>query len=65
MILVLNVGSSSVKYKVYDKEKVVFRGKIDRIKTKKGYSDAIKRIFLNLDEGGIKVKAIGDRKSVV
>src|SRR3989344_4486549 len=43
-ILILNVGSSSVKYEVFDKERSIVKGKIERIRDKKGFSSALKKI---------------------
>jgi len=57
-ILAMNVGSSSIKYKVYDNDKFIFGGKLERVKDfKAGVKDVIKQ----LNENDIKIDVIGDR----
>lgn len=60
-ILVLNVGSSSVKFSVFKEHKFLFNGLIERIKGKKGYESAIRSIFDALEKKKIKIDAIGHR----
>ncbi|MBW2979956.1 acetate kinase [Candidatus Woesearchaeota archaeon] len=60
-ILVLNVGSSSVKYSVFKEHKFLFSGLIERVKGKKGYESAIYGILKILDKKKIKIDAIGQR----
>ncbi len=56
-ILVLNVGSSSVKYNLYDNKKFLQNGKVERIGKKKTYEQAIKIILKKSN----KVDVIGHR----
>lgn len=60
-ILILNVGSSSVKYEVFEKDKSVLNGMIERIQDKKGFSAAVKRIMNLLNDRKIDIDAIGHR----
>ncbi|MBW2983726.1 acetate kinase [Candidatus Woesearchaeota archaeon] len=60
-VLVLNVGSSSVKFSVFKEHKFLFNGLIERIKGKGGYEGAIRRIFDALEKKKIKIDAIGNR----
>lgn len=61
-ILVLNVGSSSVKYDIFKREKQLFGGEIDKIGKKvKTHKQAIKIILNELKKRNIKIKAIGHR----
>ena len=46
-ILVLNVGSSSVKYAVFRDETLLLKGNKDRIYHKKGYLNAFNSIKCN------------------
>ena len=62
-ILVLNSGSSSIKYKLFDikegSEKLLDKGLVERIGEKiPNHGDAIKII---LDKAGSKVDAVGHR----
>lgn len=57
-ILALNVGSSSIRYGVYEDEKFLFRGKIDRVRD---FGKAIKEIIKQLDEQDIGFDVIGHR----
>jgi len=56
-ILILNVGSSSIKYSVYS-DKLILRGKFERLR-KKSFKKAIKKLKKNLKD--IKIDAIGHR----
>ena len=56
-ILVLNVGSSSVKYSLYDNKKFLQNGKAERIGKKKTYEQAIKIILKKSN----KIDVIGHR----
>tara|TARA_Y100000310_G_C20655848_1_gene801926 strand:+ start:203 stop:1246 length:1044 start_codon:yes stop_codon:yes gene_type:complete len=56
-ILVLNVGSSSVKYSLYDNKKFLQNGIIERIGKKKTYEQAIKTILKKNN----KIEVIGHR----
>ena len=60
-ILILNVGSSSVKYEVFDKERSIVKGKIERIRDKKGFSSALKKIAGILRANKIYFDAVGHR----
>jgi acetate kinase len=74
-ILVLNVGSSSVKYALFSKESCLFRGIVERIGsdsqhihegTKKAikvktHTEAIRLIIQLLEKEGIKIAAVGHR----
>jgi acetate kinase len=60
-ILVLNVGSSSVKYSVFKGHDFLFNGLIERVKGKKGYEKAIYNISKSLEDNKIKIGAIGHR----
>lgn len=60
-ILVLNVGSSSVKFSVFKDHKFLFNGLIERVKGKKGYEKAIYSILKILEKKKIKIDAIGHR----
>ncbi len=60
-VLILNVGSSSVKYSILSENEVLFDGVIERIKDKKGYQGAVKKIFGVVKKNKINVSAIGHR----
>lgn len=57
-ILVLNVGSSSIKYSVYEDEKFLFKGKIEEVKN---FEKGVKEVMRQLEEEEIKVEVIGHR----
>ncbi|MBU1992267.1 MAG: acetate kinase [Patescibacteria group bacterium] len=62
-ILVLNSGSSSLKYKLFRGSKVLESGLIDRIGLENGdaknHNEAVKKVLLHLEIG--KINAIGHR----
>lgn len=60
-ILVLNVGSSSIKFTVYSNSSEHFKGRIERIDEKGKYIIAMKQVFNVLEQNKIKVDAIGHR----
>ncbi|MBU0536089.1 MAG: acetate/propionate family kinase [Nanoarchaeota archaeon] len=60
-ILILNVGSSSVKYEVFENDISIIKGLIERITGKKGFSKAILKITSILREKRISIDAIGHR----
>ncbi|MBD3313425.1 acetate/propionate family kinase [Candidatus Woesearchaeota archaeon] len=60
-ILVLNVGSSSVKYEVFEEEKSMLKGAVERIKDSKGFSDAVRKVAAVLKRRGMVVDAVGHR----
>ena len=45
MILVFNVGSSSIKYSLFENSEVLKSGNYERLKTKGDYEDSVKKIF--------------------
>ncbi len=57
-ILALNVGSSSIKYKVYENDKFIFEGKLERIKD---FSEGVRKVIKQLNENEIKIDVIGNR----
>jgi acetate kinase len=48
-VLVFNVGSSSIKYKLFSGEKLLESGKYERLKTGKDYEKSIKEIFKKIE----------------
>ena len=60
-ILILNVGSSSVKFSIFRDHKFLLNGNIERIKGEKGYEKAIYSISKILKDKKIKITAIGHR----
>lgn len=59
--LILNVGSSSVKYCVFDGENSILEGIVENTTTDEGYYNAVAKIFRQLNEKSIKIDAIGHR----
>ncbi len=57
-ILILNIGSSSIKYDVYREEKRILRGLQERVKD---FTKGIKKIIQLLEKKKIKIDAIGHR----
>jgi len=57
-VLILNIGSSSIKYEVFKHEIVVLKGLIERVKD---YEKGIKQIIELIDKQGIRLDAIGHR----
>jgi acetate kinase len=57
-ILVLNIGSSSIKYDLFDGEKVLLKGYLERVKD---YEKGLKQIFWEIEKRGHKIDAIGHR----
>jgi acetate kinase len=52
MILVFNVGSSSIKYSLFEKNKLLDSGKFERLKSKEDYRKSVEKIFqkINLEK---------------
>ena len=61
-ILVLNCGSSSIKYKVINVETATthLRGNLDRLAAK-DYDPAVKSILCDIQDSNIEVSAVGHR----
>ena len=63
--LVMNIGSSSVKYDVFDikkgSEKIILKGEFEKLRTKGQFSDSIKKIIKILENKKITADAIGHR----
>jgi acetate kinase len=57
-ILVLNIGSSSIKYDLFNGEKVVLWGYLERVKD---YSKGIRQIISKIKKHDIAVDAVGHR----
>lgn len=57
-ILILNIGSSSIKYDVFQGEKTVLRGYLERVKD---YSAGIRKIISEIKNRDIKIDAVGHR----
>ena len=60
-ILVMNVGSSSIKYSVFANEKKLFGGKLERIYHAKDYERAIRVIIGILEKRKIRLDVVGHR----
>lgn len=48
-ILVFNVGSSSIKYSLFDNEVLIFSDKYERLKAKEDYKKSIEKIFRKIN----------------
>ncbi len=57
-ILILNIGSSSIKYSLFEGEKSVLRGYLERVND---YAKGILQIVKLVDQRGFKIDAIGHR----
>ena len=57
-ILILNIGSSSIKYDVFQGEKTVLKGYLERVED---YSAGIRKIIKEIDKIDIKIDAVGHR----
>ncbi len=57
-ILILNIGSSSIKYDLFSGEETVLKGYIERVKD---YENGISQIIQEIKEKGLEVDAIGHR----
>jgi acetate kinase len=57
-ILVLNIGSSSIKYDLFEEEKTILKGEIERVKD---YEKGIKQIILEVRSKGLTVDAVAHR----
>ncbi|MBU2562023.1 MAG: acetate kinase [Nanoarchaeota archaeon] len=57
-VLILNIGSSSIKYDLFQGEKTALKGYIERVKD---YEKGIKQIINEINSKGLKVDAIGHR----
>lgn len=53
IILVFNVGSSSIKYSLFENSALVSSGDYERLKTRKDYSESVKKIFRKSNGKGI------------
>jgi acetate kinase len=49
MILVFNVGSSSIKYSLFQENKLLESGKYERLKSKEDYKKSVEKIFHNIN----------------
>lgn len=64
-ILVLNVGSSSIKYRLYKELKLLEYGNYERLKSKEDYKNSINKIFKKIKEIDIIIHRVvhgGDLK---
>lgn len=52
-ILVFNVGSSSIKYSLFEDLNLTDSGNFERLKTKEDYSKSVEKIFKKIDGKGI------------
>ncbi len=52
-ILVFNVGSSSVKYSLFENSVLTDSGNYERLKTKEDYNESVKKIFKRLNKKNI------------
>lgn len=57
-ILVLNIGSSSIKYDLFEGEQPVLQGYLERVKD---YSKGIRQIISEIKKNGLKVDAVSHR----
>ena len=57
-ILILNIGSSSIKYDLFKGEETVLKGYLERVKD---YEKGIRQIIRDINHKGLKVDAIGHR----
>ena len=57
-ILVLNIGSSSIKYNLFHEETCVLKGNIERVKD---YEQGIKQIISEIKSKGLSVDAVAHR----
>jgi acetate kinase len=57
-VLVLNIGSSSIKYDLFKGEEAVLKGYLERVKD---YGKGIRQITKLIRQKGLKVDAIGHR----
>jgi acetate kinase len=53
IILVFNVGSSSIKYRLFENSSLTESGDYERLKSKKDYSESVKKIFNKLKKKNI------------
>ncbi|MBI4448874.1 acetate/propionate family kinase [Candidatus Woesearchaeota archaeon] len=58
MLLVLNVGSSSIKFAVFDKQQCLYRAKVERVGEVLTYAQAMGVIIRNLKKQGILISSI-------
>jgi len=57
-ILILNIGSSSIKYDLFKDENTVLKGYLERVKD---YTAGIQKIIKEIESKGLNVDAIGHR----
>ena len=57
-ILILNIGSSSIKYDLFNGEETILNGYMERIRD---YEKGIKTILSDLKKRGLKIDAVGHR----
>jgi len=50
IILVFNVGSSSIKYSLFEDYKLIKSGNYEELKTKEDYKKSVEKIFKNINE---------------
>ncbi len=60
-ILILNVGSSSIKYSIFSNEKLLLKGSINDIHKKSEYSIGIHAIMTVVKKNNLKIDAVGHR----
>ena len=62
-ILVLNCGSSSIKYKVINliNKSLIYKGNFESLKNEKDYNNSLQRIFHQIEEKEVILTAIGHR----
>lgn len=49
-VLVFNVGSSSIKYSLFENSKLIKSGEYEELKTKEDYKKSVEKIFRNLND---------------
>lgn len=60
-ILVFNVGSSSIKYSLFENSILLQSGEYERLKSEEDYKTVVKSIFLKFIKSGEKIDAIAHR----
>lgn len=57
-VLVLNIGSSSIKYSLFSKQKLVTHGYLERVTD---YEKGMRQVLQDVESRGIRVHAVGHR----
>jgi acetate kinase len=57
-VLILNIGSSSIKYDLFQEDDAVLKGKIERVRN---YEQGIRQIISEIKDKGLSVDAVGHR----